>query len=74
MPYSKILPKEIDMNVTDEEMAKVLSKTVEEIKDIKKNNEAEYKVLRAGVLCKKLNLNVDDLLKIYDKKVGAATE
>jgi len=71
MPYSKILPKEIDMNVTDEEMAKVLSKTVSEIKEIKENNESEYKVLRAGVLCKKLNLNVDDLLKIYDKKVGA---
>jgi hypothetical protein len=58
------------MNVTDEEIAKALNKTLKEVEEIKKDNFPEYKVLRAGVLCKKLGLNVDDLLKLHDKKVA----
>ncbi len=58
------------MKVTDQEMAEVLNRTLEEIEALKKSNEAEYKVLKIGILCKKLNLSVDDLEKMYDLKVA----
>lgn len=57
------------MQVTDKEMAEVLGKTVVEIEALKKSNEDEYKVLKTGVLCKKLNLNSADLQKMFDMKV-----
>lgn len=59
------------MNVTDQEMADVLNRTLEEIKELKKSSEAEYKVLKTGIFCQKLNLNVEDLEKMYDMKVAA---
>ncbi len=58
------------MKVTDQEMADILNRTLAEIEALKKSNEAEYKVLRIGILCKKLNLSVDDLEKMYDLKVA----
>ncbi len=57
------------MSVTDNDMATVLGKTPAQIENIKKSNEAEYRVLKIGVLCKMLNLGYDDLQKIHDKKV-----
>ncbi|HIP02135.1 MAG TPA: hypothetical protein EYH01_09875 [Campylobacterales bacterium] len=58
------------MNITDQDMADVLNRTLEEIKELKKSNEAEYKVLKTGILCQKLNLNVDDLEKMYNMKIA----
>ena len=56
--------------ITDEYMADILNKTLEDIAELKKANEAEYKVLKTGILCQKLNLTVDDLERMYDMKVS----
>jgi hypothetical protein len=57
------------MDITDKEIAEIVKRTVEEIEALKSENEAEYKMLKVGAICKKLNLNSDDLQAIYDKKV-----
>ncbi len=57
------------MNVTDEEMAKTLDKTKLEIQKLKDRDITLYKLLKVGVLCRKLDLDVEDLHKIYEKKV-----
>ncbi len=57
------------MNVTDEEMAKALDKTISQIEELKTINQTMYQFLKTGVLCKKLDLSEKDLEKIYDKKV-----
>jgi len=54
------------MDVTDEEMAKALRKTLSEIESLKQMNEKEYKILKTGVLCKKLNLDENDLERIHN--------
>ncbi len=59
-----------NMVVTDQDMADALNKTLEEIEELKTTREAEYKVLKTGVFCKKLNLNVEDLEKMYHMKVS----
>ena len=58
------------IKVTDEDMAEMLSKTLKEIQELKEQNNREYDVLKRGVLCKKLGLDEDDLIQIYDKKVA----
>jgi hypothetical protein len=58
------------IKVTDEDMAEMLKKTLKEIKELKETNNREYDVLKRGVLCKKLGLDEDDLIQIYDKKVA----
>ena len=58
------------MNITDDEMADTLGRTKLQIEDLKKLNEAQYNVLKTGILCKKLNLNEKDLQKIYDDKLA----
>ncbi len=60
------------MNVTNQDMADVLGRTLDEINELKKSNEAEYKVLKIGILCKKLNLNVEDLERMHDLKVSTS--
>ncbi len=60
------------MNVTDQDMAEALSRTVSEIREIKKLDESKYLILKTGVLCKKLGLNEDDLQKIHDMKIVSA--
>ena len=57
------------MNVTDEELAKALNKTISQIQELKTTNQTMYQFLKTGVLCKKLDLNEKDLEQIYDKKV-----
>ncbi len=54
------------MDITDEEMAKALKKTLSQIESLKQINEKEYKVLKTGVLCKKLNLDENDLERIHN--------
>lgn len=61
------------MNVTDQEMAYALNRTLSEIEELKKSSEAEYKVLKTGVLCQKLNLSVNDLEKMSEMKVTSQT-
>ncbi len=54
------------MDITDEEMAKALKKSLSQIESLKRMNEKEYKVLKTGVLCKKLNLDENDLERIHN--------
>lgn len=61
-----------NMVVSDQEMADALNKTLEDIKALKKSNEAEYKVLKIGLFCKKLNLSVKDLENMYHMKVSTS--
>jgi hypothetical protein len=51
------------MIISDEEIAKALDKTAEEVAAIKKENPEEYEILRFGVLCQKLSLTSEDLEK-----------
>ncbi len=60
------------MNVTDKDMAEILKKTVKEVEELKKTNEAEYRVLRLGILCKKLNLSIDDLERLHAMKIATS--
>jgi len=63
MAMTKTRPVEI----TDEEMAVFLGKSVSEIKEIKSGNYDEYKILRIGFLCKKLGLIEEDFEKYIQK-------
>ena len=58
------------MDITDKEIAEIVKKPLQEIEQLKSDNEAEYKMLKVGAMCKKLNLDSDDLQKMYDKKVA----
>ena len=60
------------MTVTDQDMADILNRTLDEIDELKKSNEAEYKVLKIGILCRKLNLSVEDLERMHDLKVSTS--
>jgi arsenate reductase-like glutaredoxin family protein len=58
------------MDITDKEIAKIVKKSLQELEKLKNENEAEYKMLKVGAMCKKLDLDSSDLQKIYDKKVA----
>ncbi len=57
------------MNITDEELAKIVGKTLSQIESIKKNNKKEYNILKSGALCKKFELNEEDIKKRYTQKI-----
>jgi hypothetical protein len=63
----------MNVEVTDQDMADMLRRTLEEIQELKNSNESEYHVLKTGILCVKLNLNEDDLEKMYKLKVSEGT-
>ncbi len=63
MAVTKTRPVEI----SDEELATFLKKSVSEIKEIRDHNYDEYKVLRIGFLCKKLGLIEEDFEKYIQK-------
>lgn len=54
------------MDITDQEMAKALSRTLDQIKSLKQENKKEYEVLKTGVLCRKLSLDEDDLQRLHN--------
>lgn len=63
----------MNVEVTDQDMADMLRRTLEEIQELKNSNKSEYQVLKTGILCIKLNLNEDDLEKMYNLKVSQGT-
>lgn len=63
------IPKEPTKVVTDQDIADALNRTLEEIQELKTSNEAEYKVLKIGIFCRNLDLNVEDLEKMHQMKV-----
>ncbi len=61
------------MKVTDQDIAKALDKTIEEIEEVKKENPALYEVLVFGVICQKLSLSEEDLVR-YQKQLAKEEE
>ena len=49
------------MEITDNIIAEVLEKTLEEVTEIKTDNPDAYEVIRYGVMCHKLSLTEEDL-------------
>ena len=61
------------MKITDQDIAKVLNKTVEEITEVKIENPALYEVLVFGVMCQKLSLSEEDLER-YQRQLEKEAE
>ena len=53
------------MKILNKEIAAAIKKTLSAISYLKKNNHEELLLLRLGVLCKKLNLDSEDLLAMH---------
>ncbi len=56
------------MEVSNKEIATMINKTSSAVSYLKKANEKEFKILKLGVLCKKLNLDAEDLEAMYTLK------
>ncbi len=56
------------MKVSNKEIAAAINKTPSAISYLKKNNYDEFLILKLGVLCKKLNLDSEDLMAMYTLK------
>jgi DNA-binding Xre family transcriptional regulator len=56
------------MKVSNKEIAAGINKTPSAISYLKKTNIEEFHILKLGVLCKKLNLDHEDLLAMYTLK------
>ncbi len=56
------------MKISNKEIATFINKTPSAISYLKKNNENEFKILKLGVLCKKLELDLEDLKAMHSLK------
>jgi DNA-binding Xre family transcriptional regulator len=56
------------MKISNKEIAASINKTSAAITYLKKKNVEEYEIVKIGVLCKKLNLDYDDLLTMFQLK------
>jgi len=54
--------------VSNKEIAASINKTPSAISYLKKNNFEEFLILKLGVLCKKLNLDSEDLMAMHTLK------
>lgn len=50
------------MKISNKEIAETIHKTPSAISYLKKRNEDEFSILKLGVICRKLNLDIEDLL------------
>ncbi len=60
------------MKIRNKDIAKTIHKTPSAISYLKKKNYDEFSILKLGVLCKKLNLDIQDILtihSIYNRKI-----
>jgi DNA-binding Xre family transcriptional regulator len=55
-------------NISGKEMANAIGKTPAAISYLKKKHVDEYSLLKIGVLCKKLNLDDEDLMAMFSLK------
>lgn len=62
MPINKKLFQEDKMKVSNKEIAATIHKTPSAISYLKKRNQDEFSILKLGVLCHKLNLDIEDLM------------
>jgi DNA-binding Xre family transcriptional regulator len=56
------------MNVSSKEIAYAIGKTPSAVSYLKKRNQDEFNLLKIGVLCTKLNLDIEDLMAMYSLK------
>ncbi len=56
------------MEISNKEIAAMINKTSSAVSYLKKTNENEFKILKLGVLCKKLNLDAEDLEAMHSLK------
>ncbi len=52
------------MEITESVIAKVLDKSLDEIKALKKDNPQAYEILKFGVMCHQLSLSEEDLKQL----------
>ena len=52
------------MEITESIIAKVLDKSLNEIKALKINNPQAYEILKFGVMCHQLSLSEEDLKRL----------
>ncbi len=62
------------MKISNKEIAYTIHKTPSAISYLKKNNNEEFKIVKLGVLCKKLNLTPEDLVALSTLKGYAPNE
>lgn len=56
------------MNITYKEIGQYTNKVEATIKQMKKNNPEQLELLKMGGLCKKYNINIDDLKALNEIK------
>lgn len=56
------------MIITYKEIAYYTNKVESTIKQMKKNNPQQLELLKMGALCKKYNINIDDLKALNEMK------
>lgn len=55
------------MKITYSEIAEYIGRTEANIKYMKKHNPEQLELIKIGGLCKKYNINIDDLKSIKEK-------
>ncbi len=61
------------MEIEDREIAQSLQKPLEEVLEIKEKEPATYEILKFGLICQKLSLTEEDLVK-YHKQLEKEEE
>ena len=56
------------MDISDEEIAKMMNKPLSALLNIKEEKPNEYHILKLGAFCKKLHLDSDDLNAMFTLK------
>lgn len=56
------------MQITYNEIAELIGRTEANMKYMKKNNPQQLEILKMGALCKKYNINIDDLKALNEMK------
>lgn len=56
------------MKIIYKEIAEYTNKTEQGIKQMKNNNPEQLELLKIGALCKKYNINIDDLKILIEMK------
>lgn len=56
------------MKINYKEIAEAIERSEANIKYMKKHNQKQFEIIKVGYLCKKYNININDLEEIINKK------
>uniref|UniRef100_UPI004048968A helix-turn-helix domain-containing protein n=1 Tax=Aliarcobacter sp. TaxID=2321116 RepID=UPI004048968A len=56
------------MNINYKEIAELINRSEAGIKSMKKNNPEQLEITKLGAICKKYNISLNDLKKIFKEK------